>query len=96
MIEHLIDKPTDQSVDEWLKDVSRSTVLVPVATEEWVSLSGIRALKVRNGDRKSNESENIYVLNGSKTFAIRASDLNNAAFLRLYQQVIRTFRFTGR
>ncbi len=36
-----------------------ATVLNPIVSEEWISLSGNRALKVINGDRHSRKSENI-------------------------------------
>jgi hypothetical protein len=67
MIERLIDKPGDQTVEQWLNNVKVSTDLNPIISQEWISLSGTQALKV-----VSRESENIYVVRGSKTFAIRA------------------------
>jgi len=94
MIEHLIDKPADQSVEQWLNDIKVTTNLNPRVSEEWISLDGTRALKVINRNRDSTESENIYVVHGSKTFAIHA-DRNTPSY-QLYRQMLSTFRFTGR
>jgi hypothetical protein len=95
MIEHLADKPVDQNVDNWLKEVARDTVLSPIATEEWVSIDGARALRVRNRI-PSGESENIYLLNGVRTFAIRfPADIRLGSYA-IYQQMISTLRFAKR
>jgi len=87
MIERLADKPVNQGTDEWLDDVSRATVLNQRVGEEWMFVDGMRALKVRNRNPDSGESENIYLVNGSNTFAIRTSK-----GCVICQQVISTFR----
>ena len=58
--------------------------------EEWISLNGTRALKVINRNADSTESENIYIVHGSKTFAIRADSSS-----RLFQRMLSPFRFTS-
>src|SRR5881394_2797720 len=61
MIEHLIDKPADQSVEQWLNHVKATTNFNPRVSEEWISLDGTRALKIINRNSDSSESENIYI-----------------------------------
>jgi hypothetical protein len=96
LIERLMDKPADQSLENWLNDVKEKTVSSPRISEEWISLHGVRALKVRNHNADSGESENIYILNGTKTFLLRASDIRNVSFYRRYQQMLSTFIFRSR
>lgn len=96
MIEHLLDKPADQSVEKWLDAISRETVANPRASEEWVYLDGAPALKVKNRNPDSTESENVYVVNGSTTFAVRVSNIEVTPFYLLCRQMISTFRFARR
>ncbi len=93
MIEHLIDKPPDQSVEQWLNHINVTHNLNPRVSEEWISLDGTRALKVTNRNRDSTESETIYIVHGSKTFAIGAA--RNTPSYKLYQQMLSTFKFTS-
>jgi hypothetical protein len=93
-VEHLIDKPSGQTVEQWLNDVKVTTVLNPFVSEEWITLDGTRALKVISRNVDSTESENIYVVHGSKTFAIRAG--RKTASYPLYQRMLSTLRFTSR
>lgn len=96
MVERLADKPAGRSVDSWLHEVSRNTVAGRRANEEWIYLDGVPALRVENrDDRNSLESENLYVVSGLKTFAIRAADSGQAQFHRVFRQMLSTFRFTG-
>ena len=94
MIENLMDKPSDQSARRWLDEVSRSTVLNPRVSANWIRLARTQALEVvsRNGD--ATESENFYLLHGSKTFAIRTP--RNSPARRLIQQMLSTFEFVDR
>jgi hypothetical protein len=87
MIERLAGKPESKTVEEWLHEAAKDTVLTPIEREEWFTLSGSRALKVIN-DR----SENIYAVRGPLTIAIRY-DRSPQAVTR---QIISTFRFTAR
>jgi hypothetical protein len=86
MIERLADKPDGTTADAWLHEVANSTVLSPIRREEWITLSGSRALKVVNEG-----SENIYALRGSLTVAIRYDRPARAVM-----QVISTFNFVQR
>ena len=43
------------------------------------------ALKIKYRNADATESKNVYVVYGSKAFAIGASDIRNASFYRLYQ-----------
>jgi hypothetical protein len=96
MVDHLKDKPPAQNGDGWLRDMSRATVLVPIIDEAWISVAGERALRVRNGSNESNKSENVYILHGAKTFAIRSSPPDNPDFIKVYREMIESFRFTSR
>jgi hypothetical protein len=96
VIESLGDKPADQSIENWVNDVKRKMVLTPQLNQEWIVLHGLRVLKVRNRNPDSSESENVYIINNSKTFLIRASDIRNRRFYRVYQQILSTFGFMGR
>lgn len=93
-IQRLRDKPADQSVEMWLNDVKRIAVANPQISEDWMLLAGTRALKVRTRNPDSTESENIYAVEGSRTFFIQASPLGNTAFCLVYEQVLSSFRFT--
>lgn len=90
-VEHLIDKPVDEDAEQWLKNVSRTTVLNPRISEQWIILDHRKALKVTNRNPDSTCSEYIYVLNGQKTFAIR-TDQNKPSYVT-YQRMLSTFKF---
>lgn len=93
LIESLIDKPVNQSVNEWLREVSHTTIADARVREEWIYLDGRHALKVTDRQPESSESENVYVLNGSRTLAIRLSSTHGAEFYSLYRQMLSTLRF---
>jgi hypothetical protein len=93
MIERLADKPADQTVDKWLQESSHDTVANLRVNDEWIYLDGMPALKVKNRKPDSGESESVYIVNGSKTFAIRASSTQTRSFYLLYRQMLSTFRF---
>jgi hypothetical protein len=87
MIERLAEKPESMTVEAWLHDVAKDTVLTPIEREAWFKLSGSKALRVIN-DR----SENVYAVRGSLTIAIRCDRFPQA----VTRQIISTFRFTAR
>jgi len=89
MIEPLAQKPSDRTVRQWLQETSRSTVANPRLTEEWIYIDGRSALNVKNKGADSSWTSNIYVIAGSKTFAIRISNAGSALFRRM----LSTFRF---
>jgi len=88
MIEPLADQPADQNLDDWLRNVGRSTELNPVIREEWIALDGVRALKIVTRSPDNTESENIYLVKRTTTFALRA-DASPAL-----RSMISTFKFT--
>ena len=94
MIQHLKDKPADRSVEMWLNAVKRIAVANPRVSEQWILLDGIRALKVKTRNPDSTESENIYAVDGVRTFFIHASPVGNIAFYQLYKEMLSSFRFT--
>jgi hypothetical protein len=83
LIERLADKPSGKSVDVWLHEVAKDTVLAPIHNEQQIPLSGSKALKVANEG-----SENIYVVRGSLTIALRYKHP-----IRAVTRVVSTFRF---
>jgi len=91
MIEPLIDKPGDQTVEEWLNDVKQTVNLSPRIGEKWVLLDGTRALKVitQGGD---STHENVYVVHDSRTFYI--SFQTGTPSESLCRKILSTFRFT--
>jgi hypothetical protein len=91
MIEPLADKPADKEVEPWLKEVGRDTVLNAQISEQWIVLNHRKALKVINGNQDSTSSENIYLLYGQKTFAIRTS--RNTPSYATYQRMLSTLNF---
>jgi hypothetical protein len=93
MIEPLAEKPSGQDADSWLKEVSRDTVLNPRISEDWIVLGHRRALKVVNGNLNSSSSENIYVMNGGRTFAIRTS--RDTPSYPTYLRMLSTFKVTA-
>ena len=95
MIEPLASKPPERNLDEWLGEVAAATVLNPRVRQEWIALDRQRALKVLSRNPDSTQSESIYVVHGSKTFAIRGPDLNVGSY-QVYQQMLASFRFTTR
>jgi hypothetical protein len=92
MIEPLADQPAGKTIEQWLEDVGSTTVLVPMVSQEWIVIDGIRSLKVINGARGAQQSENIYLVRGAKTFAIR-SDANLRAHSDV-QRIISSFHFS--
>jgi hypothetical protein len=93
MIQHLKDKPPDEGVDAWLNDVARVAVANRRIGEEWILLDGRRALKVNTRNPDRTESDNIYVVDGEKTFFLQASPIGNAAFYQPCKQMLSTFKF---
>jgi len=89
MVEPLEERPADQTIAKWLQEVSQATVANPRVSDEWIYVDGRPALKVTNKGADSIETSNIYIVNGSKTLAIRISNTHKA----LYEQMLSTFRF---
>lgn len=94
MIEHLADKPPDQNAEQWLNSIKTATNLNPPVSEDWILIDGTRSLKVINRNPDSSESENVYTVRGSQTFAIRAK-LNTPSYA-LYEKMLSTLKFTNR
>ena len=92
MIERLVDKPDNQTLEAWLDDIQRTTNLNAAISEQWITVGGKRALKVINRNRDSTTSENIYVVHGAKTFAIRTG--RNTPSYAIYLRILSTFRFS--
>lgn len=93
MIQHFKDKPSNQSVEQWLDHIKMATNLNPKVSEEWITLNGTRVLKVVTSNQDSTECENFYVVHSSKTFAIQI-DRGTPSY-QIYQQMLSTFKFTN-
>lgn len=95
MIERLKNAPQGQSQEQWLREVAAATNLNPSVSEDWISLVGAsRALRVVNRNSDSTESENIYVLYGSKTIAIRFG--KDGPSYSLFTRMLSTLRLSTR
>jgi hypothetical protein len=93
MVEHLIDKPNDQTVDHWLNDVKATANLSPRISEERTVVDGAPALRVITGSADS-KFGNIYAIHGASTFYI-SFDQRTPAYA-LCRRIISTFRFKRR
>jgi hypothetical protein len=71
-VEPLTSKPAEVSVDAWLSKVKQSANQNPRLNEQTFTLDGLPALRVRyrNPFQKGYESESVYVVSPSRTFAI--------------------------
>ena len=96
LIEPLADKIVSQSSRQWLSDVARDTILSPILSKEWVSTPGALELVVVNGDSKSDKSENVYILHGVKTLAVRIPHVQDIGVRSISKRMLSTFKFTGR
>lgn len=72
MIEHLRDKPPSTSLEAWFTEVKRTANLNPQIFEQRLKLGQLAALKVRyrNSSGGGLETEDVYVVSGSRTFSI--------------------------
>src|SRR5437588_12565835 len=91
MIEPLADKPAQTPIDDWLSEVNRSVNASPEAKSEWVVLGREKALKAIHRHPDLSESETLYVVHHSKTFAIQA-DRHSPPY-STYQRLLSTFRY---
>jgi hypothetical protein len=91
LVEHLADKPPAESADQWLRHMEEVANLNRRRGDEWISLSGTRALRVVTRSPDGTDSETVYVVNGSKTFSIMASDIGRARFYGTYRKMLSTF-----
>jgi hypothetical protein len=76
MIERRADKPEDMVIEVWLHKVAKDTVLTPIRLEEWMTLSGPKALKVinrRDGTRFNTSGEHTFEDQVHQTARLRAS-----------------------
>jgi hypothetical protein len=94
MVEPLADKSPTLSAREWLSGVARGSILSPIISEEWTSIEGAPTLIVVNGGPDSDRSENVYVLRGAKTWAVRFPDIRDAGVRTLCRRMLSTFSFS--
>jgi hypothetical protein len=75
MIEHLADKPSGMTVDTWFAEIKQTNNLNPRLKERSFILHDRPALSVRyrNSNNGGEEMESVYVVSGSRTFAINFS-----------------------
>lgn len=100
-IEHLADRPTGMSVDAWLADIRQKANLNPRLSEGRFTLNDLPALKVRyrNSSGSGVETETVYVISDTQTFAIEFSGEGPGVSLAdspgnylTYQQMVNSFR----
>ncbi len=100
MVEHLADKPASTSVDAWFTDLKQTANLNAPVQEQRFTLQGLPALKVRyrNPSGAGIEMEEVYIVAGSKTFAVLFSGSKSGVPLeeegnyRIYLRMLDTFR----
>lgn len=73
MVEHLADKPSGMTVDNWFAQVKQTADLNPIAKEDRFSLNGLPALRVRYQQEKGWQIDEVYVVSGSQTFEVSFS-----------------------
>lgn len=73
MVEPLQDKPSGMALDGWFIEIKKTANLNPRLTEQRFILNDLPALKVRyrNLHEGGDEMEAVYVVSGSRTFAIK-------------------------
>jgi hypothetical protein len=93
-IDHMADKPAQETTEQWLDEVSHAGNLNPVLSRDWVIVDGLRALKVNNRNTSTSaEMESVYIVRDRDTFSIMALDIRNTSFYALYQKMLSTFKF---
>ena len=72
MVEHLADKPSGMTVDTWLAEIKQTVNLNPRLKEQRFTVHDLPALSVRyrNPNNGGEEMESVYVVSGTRTFAI--------------------------
>ncbi len=93
MIDHFVDKPADQGIEQWLGDLKRTVNLNERVSEESVILDGEKALRVITRNLDATENETVYVVHDSKTFGIMIDRNSN---LELSRRIVSTFHFEKR
>jgi len=73
MVEPLADKPSSESVNAWLTEVSMTNNVNLQIHEGTLTLNGLPALKVRYRTGTGEEMETVYMVSGSQTFAVTFS-----------------------
>jgi hypothetical protein len=86
-IETLIQKPADEDLDQWLSEVNKESNLKPALSQEFTTVGGVRALRVTTA-----EGDNLYLVKGARTFAIRMKKMSRG--YRIYQRMLASFGFT--
>ena len=100
MVEHLADKPSTMTVDEWLNDLKKTANQNPLLTEERFTLNGLPALRVRyrNPSDGGQEMEAVYVVSRVQTFSIDFSGESGGVSLEAsgnyatYLEMVKTFK----
>ena len=74
-IEHLADRSSGMSVDAWFADIRQKANPNPRLSEERFTLNDLPALKVRyrNPSGGGSETETVYVVSDTQTFAVEFS-----------------------
>ena len=98
-VSHVVDKPANKSIDEWLVGLKTTLNLNPILKEEKITINNLPALKVRyrNPYAGGQESETVYLVSGSQTFTVAFSGdkagiiLEKFGNYNVYLQMLSTF-----
>jgi hypothetical protein len=94
MVEHLVDKPARKTTDQWMEEIIHSANLNLVLSKEWITVSNVRALRVRYRNTSIPEDmEVVYIVRNNDTFSISAFNINNAHSYGIYRRMLSTFQF---
>ena len=98
MVEHLQDRPPEMNVERWFAKLRGTANLNAEIRTERVSIGNLPALKVRYRNTASDtEMEEIYVISGSRTFAISFNNelshasLERSVYYADYLKMVKTF-----
>jgi hypothetical protein len=100
MVEHLADKPSGMNLDAWFAEIKQTDDLNPRLKEQSFIVHDLPALSVRyrNPNNGGEEMESVYVVSGSRTFAIEFSgekpgvSLEQFGNYNTFLQMVKSFR----
>ncbi len=95
MIEPLAGRHAKETVDQWLDDIKTSANQNPIIGQGWTSVNGARAFTVRYRYADSSVGDTVYIMNGSKMFALSGPPISHAADLQIYKNMVASFRFVS-
>lgn len=98
MVEPLVDKPAEVTVDAWLQQMPTRGQHNPLRRETRITVNGSPALKVHYRTDAGDDREAVYVVSGPKTFAIELSTeqprvlVNRLANFMIFEDMVQSFQ----